>query len=99
MIRVEVGDEDGDLFERKHHNISDVETLKKSALEALVQRKYSGFQGSLKSFLKPFATRGMAAVIKDSLHENREGKYFINKVVTTFGPDGARREIHISNKL
>ncbi|MCW3168906.1 late control protein [Chryseobacterium sp. 09-1422] len=99
VIRVEIGDYDGELFEVKLNNISDEKTLRTLAENALVQRKYSGFEGSVKSFLIPFATRGMAAKIKDRDHLNREGKYFINKVVTSFGTDGARRDVHISNRL
>ena len=41
----------------------------------------------------------MAAVIQDSEHPAREGKYFIKKVVTTYGSSGARRDVTISNKL
>ena len=37
--------------------------------------------------------------IKDNEHPNREGNYFIKKVVTTFGTGGARRKITIDNKL
>ena len=39
------------------------------------------------------------AVIQDSEHPAREGKYFIKKVVTTYGSSGARRDVTISNKL
>lgn len=99
VTRVELGDEDGELFQMKLNNFSDVKTLRQLAETALKRRKYSGFEGSVKSFLIPFATRGMTAVIRDSEHVNREGSYFIKKVVTTFGTDGARRDVYISNKL
>lgn len=96
---VEVGDDDGELRTFHTTTVSDEKQMKESAIAELKNLKYDGFEGSVKSFLIPFSTRGMAAVIKDSEHKNREGKYFIKKVITTFGMDGARREVSISNKL
>jgi len=96
---VEAGDADGETRTFHTSVVSSEKQLKAAAQAELEKLKYDGFSGSVKSFLIPFATRGMAAVIKDSEHVNREGKYFINKVTTSFGTDGARREVHISNKL
>lgn len=99
VTRVELGDEDGELFELKLNNYADEKKMTELAKVALKARKYEGFAGNVKSFLIPYATRGMMAVIKDQEHINREGNYFIKKVVTTFGDDGARRDVYISNKL
>lgn len=96
---VEVGDEDGEQRTFTTSIVSDGKKLKEVAETELKNLKYDGFEGSIKSFLIPYATRGMAAVIKDKEHPNREGKYFIKKVVTSFGTSGARRTVHISNKL
>ncbi len=96
---VEVGDDDGETRTFHTSVISDENQLMAMAKAELKKNKYAGFEGSVKSFLIPFATRGMAARIIDKKHKNREGKYFIKKVVTTFGMDGARRDATISNKL
>lgn len=96
---VEVGDEDGELRTFHTSVISDEAKLKEMAEAELKKNKYDGFEGSVKSFLLPFATPGMVAVIRDEEHKNREGKYFIKKVVTGFGTDGARRTVTIANKL
>ncbi|MDO4225130.1 MAG: late control protein [Bergeyella zoohelcum] len=96
---VEVGDKDGELRTFHTSIISDENKMEEMALAELKKLKYDGFEGSVKSFLMPYATPSMAAVIKDKEHPNREGKYFIKKVVTTYGNSGARREITISNKL
>ncbi len=96
---VEVGDDDGETRTFHTSIISDEKKLLAMAMAELKKNKYAGFEGNVKSFLMPFATRGMAAVIKDQEHTNREGRYFIKKVVTTFGTDGARRDVYISNKL
>lgn len=96
---VEVGDKDGELRTFHTSIISDEKKMEEMAHAEMQKLKYDGFEGSVKSFLIPFSTNGMTAVIKDKEHPNREGKYFIKKVVTSFGSNGARREISISNKL
>ncbi|MEC3875932.1 late control protein [Chryseobacterium salviniae] len=99
QIKVEIGDDDGEVRSMEIKDVFNEKELRKMAEAALKSAKYDGFEGSVKSFLIPYATRGMAAVIQDKKHKNREGKYFIKKVVTTFGTDGARRDVTISNKL
>lgn len=96
---IEVGDSDGE--ERTYHTsvISDMKKLEEMAKVELDKLKYDGFDGDVKSFLIPFATRGMKAKLIDSEHLKREGNYFIKKVVTTFGMSGARRTVSISTKL
>ena len=96
---VEVGDKDGELRTFHTSIISDEKKMEEMAHAEMQKLKYDGFEGSVKSFLIPFSTNGMTAVIKDKEHPNREGRYFIKKVVTSFGNNGARREISISNKL
>ncbi|AMA48993.1 hypothetical protein [Flavobacterium covae] len=96
---IEVGDPDGE--QRTYHTsvISDTKKLEEMAKAEIEKLKYDGFEGDITSFLIPFATRGMKAKILDSEHPNREGNYFIKKVVTTFGTSGARRKVTIGNKL
>ncbi len=97
--QVEVGDQDGELRTFHTSVISDEAQLRKMAEAELKKNKYSGFEGSVKSFLIPFATRGMVAEIRDKEHKNRQGKYYIKKVATSFGTSGARRTVTIGNKL
>ncbi|MPT35373.1 MAG: late control protein [Flavobacterium sp.] len=96
---IEVGDPDGE--QRTYHTsvISDTKKLEEMAKAEIEKLKYDGFEGDITSFLIPFATRGMKAKILDGEHPNREGNYFIKKVVTTFGTGGARRKITIGNRL
>jgi hypothetical protein len=96
---IEVGDADGEQREYHTSVISNVKQLEKMALSEIEKLKYDGFDGDVSSFLIPYATRGMKAKIIDKEHPNREGNYFIKKVVTTFGSSGARRKISIGNKL
>ena len=96
---IEVGDPDGEQREYNTSVISDLNKLEEMAKAELEKLKYDGFEGDVTSFLIPYATRGMKAKLLDNEHPNREGNYFIKKVVTTFGTGGARRKITIGNKL
>ncbi|WP_312357269.1 hypothetical protein [Sphingobacterium multivorum] len=98
-LKVELGDDGGEKIEVKTKTITDQATLERMAKTHLERAKYDGYDGDVTSFLIPYATRGMAAEIIDKKHVNRQGKYFIKKVVTTFGTGGARRKVSISNKL
>jgi hypothetical protein len=96
---IEEGDTDGET--RTYHTsvIKDEKQLREMAKAELEKLKYEGFEGDVTSFLIPYATRGMKAKIIDAEHKNREGSYFIKKVVTTFGTGGARRKVSLGNKL
>jgi len=94
-----VGDIDGEERTFKTSVVSDMNKLKEMANFELEKLKYDGFDGDVKSFLIPYATRGMKAKLIDNIHTNREGNYFINKVVTSFGRSGARRTVTIKNRL
>ncbi len=96
---VEEGDADGEL--RTFHTtvIKDEKTLRELAKNEVERLKYDGLDGSLESFLIPFATRGMMAVIRDKEHKQHAGNYFIKKVVTKMSRRGARRIVTIGAKL
>jgi len=96
---VEVGDYDGEIRTFHTSIISDESKLKDMAKAELRKLKYEGFSGNVKSFLIPFATRGMTAKLINKVKPKQEGKYYINKVITSFSDQGARRQTYITNKL
>lgn len=98
-IDVEVGDPEGELRSLVFYNVSDEATLQTLAKEEIQKYKYDGFEGHLKSFLIPFATFGMSARIFSPNYPEKDGTYHIDKVKTSFGVDGARREVTIGIKL
>ncbi|MEX6627572.1 late control protein [Tenacibaculum salmonis] len=96
---VEFGDTGGELRCYRTSVVSDVTVLEKLAQTEIEKLKYNGFEGTVKTFLIPYATRGMKATLLDQEHLNREGSYFIKKVVTYFGTDGANRVVTIGKRL
>jgi hypothetical protein len=98
-IKIFIGDTDGEKRELRFRNITDKETLKKIAEEEYEKLKVNGYKGKITSFLVPYATRGMGAEIKDKNFPDRKGLYFIPKVTTTFGQNGARRIVELGSKL
>lgn len=95
-----VGKEGGSVRETNFKNtINDFDLMKKIIDEQYKEYLKGKYKGSVKSFLIPFATRGMTAKIIDIDHKNREGQYFINKVSVSYGSSGARRDVYISNVL
>ncbi|MDV4024252.1 late control protein [Elizabethkingia anophelis] len=96
---IEFGDKDGELKTYHTSIVSDEKKLEEMAKAEIQKLKYDGFEGDITSFLLPYATRGMAAEIRDKEHKNREGNYFIKSVVTTFGTSGARRKVTLGTKV
>lgn len=60
-------------------------------------RKYSkdGYEGTIETFLLPYAEPCMAADLIDPVYPERSGKYHITAVETSFGLSGARRKVSI----
>jgi len=98
-IEVIVGDTDGEQRTIYKYNVSDKALLKQLGEAELSDFKYTGYEGTITSFLDPFCTRGFNVEIKDENYPERTGYYFVPKVKTTFGTGGARREIELGTKL
>jgi hypothetical protein len=98
-IKVEFGEQGGEKVEVNNATITNKEKLAELAQIHLKNLKADGFEGDLTSFLLPYAEPGMAAQLIDTKHPNREGRYLIKKVVTTYGTKGARRKVSLGNRL
>ncbi len=98
-IEVEVGDKQGQTLEWITHDITSESELKKVAESRLKQMTYDGYEGTVTGFLIPFADRGMSAHIVDERYPEREGRYFIPKIVIHFGSGGARRIVTLGRKV
>lgn len=98
-IEVEAGDPEGE--QRTFHTsvVSDQAKLKEMAEAEISKLKYDGFDGSVTSFLVPYATRGMQARLIENDKKQIDENYFVKSVETTFGLSGGRRRVEIGQKL
>lgn len=76
-------------------DINSVEELASAAKQRLNRLFYEGFTGKFKTFGIPRMTHGNIAVLRDEVIPEREGKYFVKGVKTTFGMDGLFQEIEV----
>lgn len=99
IIEVEAGDSNGELRTLHFYNISSKKQLQQIANDKIDSLKYDGYEGSITGFLVPYANRAMSAELKCEKYPKRQGVYLIEKVVTSFGVNGARRIVYLGNKL
>lgn len=96
----DVGDKDGEQRTLYFYNISDKAQLKKLAEEEIKKLKYTGYEGTIDTFLYPYAEPLMAAELEDPEYdESRSGTYIIDSVKIQFGAYGARRTVELGVKL
>ncbi len=98
-IEVIVGDTDGEQRTIHKYNVSSKKTLKEIGEAELSNLRFTGYRGTVTSFLVPYATRGMSAEIIDNNYPQRSGTYFVPKVTISFGQNGARRKVELGSKL
>ena len=98
-IEVKVGTPGGDIIKINRYNIADKKTLKKIAEEELKKWQYTGYEGSFSTWLLPYCTYGYLANIKDEQYPKREGKYYVEKVISTFSAKGGKRTVFLGKKV
>lgn len=92
---VSVGDDSGDERTLFFHDVASKSELKELAQNELNNYKYDGYEGDITTFLRPFAQPAMVANLSDPVYSQRDGKYYIESVETTFGTNGARRAVFL----
>jgi hypothetical protein len=97
-IEYTTGDSEGDKVDVFAFNLSSSD-LKKFADEQLERQKYNGFEGDFLTFGNPLVRHGDVAKLVDLKYPERDGKYIVKKVVTTFGSGGYRQRISLGKKL
>ncbi|MCW3120696.1 MAG: hypothetical protein JWQ38_188 [Flavipsychrobacter sp.] len=81
------------------NQIKEAPVLKKLANEKAYQLNYIGYEGTINTFLEPYAIPGYEAFIVDSRYPERNAIYLIESVETTFGISGARRKVEVGIKF
>lgn len=84
---------------KKLQAIADQGTLKKLAGALEASKNYTGFDGSIMAFLRPFCLPGMKAKIIDPRYQERSGNYLVEGTEVKYNRSGARRTVDISFKL
>lgn len=91
------GEEGGNTVTRHFYGISDMKMLQAIAKSELLRQ--NSCEGSITTFLVPFAEPGMLATIDDPVYKEKGGDYGIESVETTFSRSGARHKIELGPKL
>ncbi len=60
---------------------------------------WEGYSGSFLTFLEPSVQKADRVDLIDKEHPEREGRYLIKSVDTTFGVSGARQSIELRNRI
>lgn len=60
---------------------------------------YEGYDGSLTTWLQPYVEPDMAVTIHDPIHPERDGKYYVVAVQTTFDKNGGKRKITLGRRV
>ena len=88
-----------DSFTFTRFGVADEAAAQRIAEEEFKKWSYTGYEGSLTSWLVPYATYGMQAELIDPLYPAREGIYYISAVRVSYSADGGRREVFLAQKV
>ena len=93
VIKVTVGDAEGQEQKLVCSNVSDKIALEKLAQKELDRLKYDGYRGTVTGFGIPFIRHGYTMNLKHPENPARDGNYYVDAVTTTFSDQGAIRRI------
>ena len=93
------GDKDGTTKTLYFYDVENMTELATLAERELQRYSYDGYTGQIETFLAPYAAPAMAADIADKVYPQRDGRYYIESVETTFGTGGGRRKVEIGIKI
>jgi hypothetical protein len=88
----EAGDEDGEVRTYHYYNVS-TEALKQYAQERLKEARYTGFHGTIVTFLEPKIQHGDRANITSMAIPEMNGVYLCKAVNIDIGVSGGARQI------
>jgi hypothetical protein len=92
QTKEEAGDEDGEVRTYHYYNVS-TEALKQYAQERLKEARYTGFHGTIVTFLEPKIQHGDRANITSTKIPEMNGVYLCKSVNIDIGVRGGARQI------
>jgi hypothetical protein len=96
---VEVGDPNAEISLTLFfpENLTE-EGLKRAALEKIQEMDFTGFSGSFQALGRPRAIHSGIVELKDARIRERDGKYWVKKVETSYSMGGIRQAIEIDRR-
>ena len=95
---IELGDPEGEQRTSTYYNVSKKD-LTEFATRDLERFRYIGFRGSFKTFGEPVVRHGDIIQVVDPTIADRNGRYIIKSVETTFGQNGYKQKIELEAKV
>ena len=94
-VEATIGDDGGMERTLYFYDVESTGELKTLAEAELKKYSRDGYEGTIETFLLPYAEPCMVAELVDPVYSERDGRYHITAVETTFGTGGARRKVSI----
>lgn len=94
-VEAKKGAEGGTSRTLYFYDVEDMTELATLAQNELERETANGYDGSITTFLEPYAAPCMVARLADPVYTERSGDYYISSVETTFGVSGGRRRVEI----
>lgn len=96
-LELEFGEDEGEqrtlhVFDMKEKEINFF------AEQQIERLKYTGYRGSLTTFLQPTVRHGDYVQLTDPLYPERNGSYLVKRVTTSFGMSGGRQVLELDAK-
>ncbi len=98
MVKSDVFAETGSVYNKILNQIGDTEPLRELADEKAYRLNYTGYEGSLHTFLQPYVRPGCLAYVADSRYPGG-GTCLVESVSTAYGIRGARRIVELGPQI
>ncbi len=98
-VEAKKGTEGGSARTLYFYDVQDMQELATLAQNELERETADGYDGSITTFLEPYAAPGMVAELTDPVYAERSGKYYISTVTVDFGSGGGRRTVEIGTAI
>lgn len=97
-LEYETGDAEGEQRTMYYHSLS-VADMKAIADAEMARLRYEGYRGDITIYGIPQVNHGDVVVIADASYPEREGRYLVKKVMSTFGSGGYRQILTLAEKV
>lgn len=98
-IKVEEGTTGGDSITLKISGVTNEASMRKLAKQALLQKTYTGYEGTFTAWLIPYCDAGYDVMIVDADYPEKNGHYYVIEVKVEFSSAGGKRIIKLGKKL